>query len=204
MTRKERELLRRKEEIIEIATKLFKENGYEQTGMDEIARKAEFTRKTLYQYFGSKADLLIFVVLKQLRAFDEAIVETFRANQGQNALKRLRDYCDLYYSWFITRPNEFMLITYYDLAIHNGWDQLHPNTREMLTGIKNSEKNVFHQLFEEGINSGEMNRDLTTDLAVDFLQKVIYGIAHSYILHPNFPQEYYQKEIDYLFRVFAP
>ena len=61
MTRKERELLQRKEEIVEIARELFAKNGYEQTGMDEIARKAEFARKTLYQYFGSKSDLLVFV-----------------------------------------------------------------------------------------------------------------------------------------------
>ncbi len=204
MTRKERELLRRKEEIIKIAGELFRQNGYEQTGMDEIAKKAEFARKTLYQYFGSKSDLLVFVVLRQLRAFDEHILNLFRSNMEKSALVRLREYCDLYYDWYRERPSEFALITYFDLAVHNGWDQLHPNTKEILKGRESSEENVFIQIFREGVEKGELNSALLPDLAEQFLLKALYGITHQYVLHPHFPQEYYQKEIDYLFRAFIP
>ncbi len=204
MTRKERELLRRKEEIIAIAGDLFRQNGYEQTGMDEIAKKAEFARKTLYQYFGSKSDLLVFVVFRQLRAFDEEIVKMFRGNMDKTALERLRDYCNLYYRWFKKRPSDFTLITYYDLAVHNSWESLHPNTKALMQNTDEKEESVFHQIFREGVESGELNPGLLPDLAVDFLQKTLYGIAHQYVLHPQFPEEYYQKEIDYLFRAFAP
>lgn len=44
--------------IAGIALRLFAENGYEQTSMEDIASAAGIGRKSLYRYFTSKADLI--------------------------------------------------------------------------------------------------------------------------------------------------
>lgn len=44
--------------IAGIALRLFADNGYEQTSMEDIAREAGIGRKSLYRYFTSKADLI--------------------------------------------------------------------------------------------------------------------------------------------------
>jgi AcrR family transcriptional regulator len=44
--------------IAGLALRLFAENGYEQTSMEDIAREAGIGRKSLYRYFTSKADLI--------------------------------------------------------------------------------------------------------------------------------------------------
>ena len=44
--------------IAGLALRLFAENGYEQTSMEDIAREAGIGRKSLYRYFASKADLI--------------------------------------------------------------------------------------------------------------------------------------------------
>jgi AcrR family transcriptional regulator len=48
----------RRATLIEAASKLFLEKGYEATTMDEIAAAAHFAKGTLYHYFANKAELL--------------------------------------------------------------------------------------------------------------------------------------------------
>jgi AcrR family transcriptional regulator len=64
ISRKERERLAREEDILVAAEKIFSTMGVDGASMEEIAQAAQFTRKTVYQYFGSKEVLLSAVVLK--------------------------------------------------------------------------------------------------------------------------------------------
>lgn len=59
---KERQL--RETGMIKAAETVFCRNGYEAASMDEIAKAAQFTKRTLYQYFESKDELFCAVVLK--------------------------------------------------------------------------------------------------------------------------------------------
>ncbi|WP_248760835.1 TetR/AcrR family transcriptional regulator [Pseudarthrobacter sp. SSS035] len=44
--------------VAALALRLFAENGYEQTSMEDIAREAGIGRKSLYRHFANKADLV--------------------------------------------------------------------------------------------------------------------------------------------------
>ncbi|MEX0844966.1 MAG: TetR/AcrR family transcriptional regulator [Balneolaceae bacterium] len=55
--RKERERNRRKEHILNAAIELIKEQGFDETTMDDIAKRAEFSKGTLYLYFNDKSSL---------------------------------------------------------------------------------------------------------------------------------------------------
>lgn len=56
-SRKERERLRHREEILSAALRLFAEKGFHNVSMQEIAAAAEFATGTLYNFFPSKEDL---------------------------------------------------------------------------------------------------------------------------------------------------
>ncbi len=73
VSRRERERRRREQDIINVAEELFVENGFESTSMDRIAERAEFTKRTVYQYFNSKEDLFYAVVLKGVKPLLEYI-----------------------------------------------------------------------------------------------------------------------------------
>ena len=60
-TRKGRE---RRDKILEVASEVFRENGFEATSMSQIAALAGGSKGTLYNYFPSKASLLAAVVEK--------------------------------------------------------------------------------------------------------------------------------------------
>ena len=62
--RKERERLQRRNDIIDSAEKVFLSKGFENTTMEDIAEKAEFSKGTLYTYFQSKNELCLSIVLR--------------------------------------------------------------------------------------------------------------------------------------------
>lgn len=57
LSRKERERLRHKEEILTVALRLFSEKGFHNVSMQEIAEESEFAVGTLYNFFESKEAL---------------------------------------------------------------------------------------------------------------------------------------------------
>ena len=59
---RERQKMRRTREIVETATSLFSERGFEETSIEDIADRAVVAPGTIYNYFGSKDGLLREIV----------------------------------------------------------------------------------------------------------------------------------------------
>ena len=62
-----------KEHITTIATNLFSRNGIKRVSMDDVARKANVSKRTLYEFFKDKETLLIEVLDKVREPFVEHI-----------------------------------------------------------------------------------------------------------------------------------
>ncbi len=60
------ELSRRRGEIFNAAKHLFVEKGFNETSMREIAEVAKVGKSTLYDYFSSKDEVLIYYVLEEV------------------------------------------------------------------------------------------------------------------------------------------
>ena len=56
----------KKEQIIAAARKLFTKYGYKKVSMDEIAREANVSKKTVYAYFKDKEELLKYFIFEEL------------------------------------------------------------------------------------------------------------------------------------------
>ena len=50
--------------ILDAARQLFRENGYEQTRMESVATKADISVGTVYNYFDTKHDLLLAIIVR--------------------------------------------------------------------------------------------------------------------------------------------
>ncbi|MBN2225237.1 MAG: TetR/AcrR family transcriptional regulator [Deltaproteobacteria bacterium] len=62
MTRRERENIRRRDEMMAAAARLFADRGYVRTTMAEIAKRAEFALGTIYQSFRTKEDVYFSIL----------------------------------------------------------------------------------------------------------------------------------------------
>ncbi len=90
LTRREREKLRQKEEILDAALDLFCERGFQNVSMLEIAKKSEFAVGTLYKFFNDKEDLYRTLMLEQSNKFHEALNKAI--NETDNEIDKLKNF----------------------------------------------------------------------------------------------------------------
>ncbi len=75
LSRREREKLRQRQGILNVALQLFSKKGYHNVSMHEIAEKAEFAIGTLYNFFKNKEDLYRSMMKEQADEFHRLLSE---------------------------------------------------------------------------------------------------------------------------------
>ncbi len=65
----------KKEQIVEAARKLFTKYGYKKVSMDEIAKEAGVTKKTVYAYFKDKDELFKYFVFEEVDVMKKLVKE---------------------------------------------------------------------------------------------------------------------------------
>ena len=108
MTRRERERQARENEIVAAAEALFCEKGFDATAMDEIAAAAQFTKRTLYQYFQNKEELFYAAALTRFTQLRASVAQA--AEAGATGIQRLRLGGEGYYRFFRDQPQKMRLI----------------------------------------------------------------------------------------------
>ena len=87
-SRKEREYLRHRQEILKVALKLFSEKGFHNVSMHEIAEKSEFAVGTLYKFFSNKEELYKALMLEASNVFHSLLMAAL-ATSG-NELEKIK------------------------------------------------------------------------------------------------------------------
>jgi len=90
LSRREREKLRQRQEMLAAALELFSQKGYHSVSMHEIAAQAEFAIGTLYNFFQNKEDLYRALVLEQCDKFETAIAQEME--KPGDEVEKLRNY----------------------------------------------------------------------------------------------------------------
>jgi len=78
-----------KDKIVNSATKLFAEQGYFCTSVNQIAKNAEVAVGTIYVYFDSKDEILIELFIDYFRKLMEEIEEKFQNSKTEPLTKLL-------------------------------------------------------------------------------------------------------------------
>lgn len=163
ITRREREKQARKEEIINAAENLFIAEGFEETSMDDIAKKAQFTKRTLYQYFVNKEDLFYAVALRgvnQLHLYFRKALEN-----GKTALEKIRLSNRAYYQFYKDHSDIFRLIYYKPSNRQNREESLH---YQEIMRIQSLSFQNYADLIEEGKVDGSIRNDLDAKKAAHY------------------------------------
>lgn len=110
LSRREKERQAREDDIINAAEKIFTIMGYNGASMEEIAKEAQFTRKTLYQYFADKEELYFAVIargFKYLLCYFQQDIKI-----GNTGFEKLQHLASAYHRFYQDYSNTFHLMNY--------------------------------------------------------------------------------------------
>ncbi|MGA5577525.1 TetR/AcrR family transcriptional regulator [Streptomyces koyangensis] len=145
--------------LLAAATRLFADQGYDRTSVQEIVEAAGVTKGALYHYFGSKEDLLHEVYARLLRLQQERL--DMYAGSQEPVEERLRAAAA---DVVVTTIENLDDASIFFRSIH----QLSPEKNKQVRAERRRYHERFRALVEEGQQAGVFTRDIPADLVVDY------------------------------------
>jgi AcrR family transcriptional regulator len=194
ISRKEREYLAHREEILSAAEKVFAAKGFFPTTMSDIAREAEFGTGTLYKYFKSKEELYFTLIDEKVEEINRLVKSEL--SQKTSAIERIRKVLGLQLE-FIERNRDFFMI-YISERNRFEWtvkDDLGKGIHEkMVTYI-----DTLAEVMRQGVKEGEFKSINPIDLA-----HALVGIVNSFVFERLISREHYPliSKLDTVLEIF--
>lgn len=193
ISRKEKERLSREEDIVNAAEKVFSIMGYNKATIEDIAKEAQFTRKTVYQYFADKEDLLLTIIL---RGFKRLFIYCKEAiGIESTGLGNLRNLASAYVRFYHDYPDALQLMNHIENI------KSYKNNFKMDEFYKVSELLIqeISEVINQGKADGSIRQDFNTinlTLSAEFL---ISGFFHMLALSgKTFTSHFSLKEEEFI------
>ena len=142
--------------IIKAATKLFAENGYQQTTIAEIAKMVGLAEGSIYEHFRGKEDILLTIPDVWVnRAIQELELQLLGI---QGAINKLRKFLWWYMHYIESEPLTAKVVFLF-LKTNPNFIQteVYPNVKTFYSYLT--------KIFEEGRETGELMQDLNPFIA---------------------------------------
>jgi AcrR family transcriptional regulator len=171
--RKARQREMRRQQIMVAAKRVFTQNGYEKSTVEDIAREAELSPGTLYLYFKSKDELYASLCLRVLRFISVKVdhvisdeVAGYEAKQQglMNAMKDVYAFAPLILNNMFHLPSSDTLRT------------LSPDLLDEINAMSRKALQTMTGMFRQGIRNGQIIDRNPLSLA-DILWALFSGIV---------------------------
>ncbi len=163
LSKREQNKAQKKELFIEAAKKLFIQNGFEATSIDEVAQTAGLTKRTLYQYFTSKEDLFYAIIMIEGQKLLKDYLAAFE--KGKTALEKIHLGNQAHLRFYTDHPDMFRLLNYRPAAQSS--TDASPHFRE-IANLEMIRMEHFATIIEEGRTDGSISPGLDMKKAVFF------------------------------------
>ncbi|MDQ0340537.1 AcrR family transcriptional regulator [Caldalkalibacillus uzonensis] len=174
LTQRQLKALQTKKDLFESAITLFRQKGYDEVSIDDIAERAGTAKGTFYTYFKSKDQ----VIIEQFNKIDEQYLQVFKSfNNQQSATEKLMRFVKeqhLYCSHVI--GIDLLKIVYYSQIRNKGEAvEVIDENRWLYRLVRN--------IIEEGQASGEFRTDLSSEELTRMVVRCMRGTLYDYCLY---------------------
>lgn len=163
MSRKTVEREVRRQFVIDAARQLFASKGIEETSMDDIATAADYTRRTLYAYFRSRDEILLMVLVEDLKA--RWLIQQQALAPVETGLGKIIAWGESFYESARENPHSMRLQFYWDfkgVERKRVGKKVFANFEE----INNELADGLRDIFRLGVKDSSLRPDLNIDLCI--------------------------------------
>ncbi|HEX4886944.1 MAG TPA: TetR/AcrR family transcriptional regulator [Luteibaculaceae bacterium] len=191
--RKLREKEARAKAILDAAESLFFERGLDGTSMDDVAKKTELSKGTLYLYFTNKNALYRAV----LRRAYTSLLKTIQAKEPEirNGLDATMLICETYIEFAYQQPGYFQAIAHYHSdTVGNLSDS--SGAKEPGAPAGNEVLQLFAGQIQRGLNDGSIAIKVDNVVSALLLWGQYTGVLQMLISKQKLLEHYYQIKAD--------
>jgi AcrR family transcriptional regulator len=149
ISRKQREFERREQEILDAAISLFDGAHWEQVTVEQISKKAEIGKGTVYKHFSCKEEIYAHITI----IFTRRILESFRrASEQAKVIDKLKEIIRIAFVMFLENPAEARVSFY--CKREDFRERLNDNLRNKFEELDNQFENFVGTVLQSGIDKG--------------------------------------------------
>tara|TARA_R110002073_G_scaffold14554_2_gene59348 strand:- start:27649 stop:28221 length:573 start_codon:yes stop_codon:yes gene_type:complete len=168
----------RKDQIIKISAKLFKEKGYAAVTMRDIAKALDIKAASLYNHISSKQDILKIIIISIAEEFTDKM-NTIHASEV-SCIEKLQQIIALHID--IAYRNSYGMA-----SLNNDWMHLEEQMEYYLE-LRNSYEDNFRSIINRGVESREIkstNAEITLFSILSTLRSLYLWIPKKEDLNPE-------------------
>lgn len=154
----------RREQIHDVASRLFSERGYHATGMRELASELGMQGGSLYAHISGKEDLLIEIINAASREFSEVLFSLREVKLP--AEQKLREAMQRHIT-VVASDMDRATVFFHE------WKHLSPGAYLRVTGWRDAIDAFYRELIQQGIDAGEFRADLDVKMTANLILSAV-------------------------------
>lgn len=174
---KEKEL--RRNHIIDAAERVFFSKGYENASMDEVAREAGFTKKTIYMYFSSKEQIYFQIMIRGFRQLIIMLEDNDKEKKQENAIDELHSIFLSFYKFSQECAPYFKAIMEYEAKDCSQYTGVEGAAIEECYQLGETIFVHLSRALDQGIQEGSVRKELDSEKTALTLWAFTMGIFNT-------------------------
>lgn len=172
-----------KQKILDVSKEYFNKKGYRDTLIIDIAKTCELDRRTIYRYFPTKENILIYITAELFDEFTTAVME-YEFLEEDSAYEKLSKLFGYYFNYLKEQPQMIHFLGMVDVYVgKNMYDR-----EDFLTLDQHGKRLdvVLESLIKEGQENACMKTNFSPkDYAVTINNALIALATRTAIYRPN-------------------
>ena len=170
--RRRREKEQRRSVIVNAARKLFFEKGFKYVTVDNIAKKSELSKGSIYLYFKSKEEIYTHILFSDIEKFNKKSAHLFR--NDKSAAELIHEFACIYIDFFLSDRELFRIMMTF--MLHTEDMNLAESTNEHIIEVTNNTIKIIETILQRGIEQDEFPADINVRQCRNAIWGVLNGI----------------------------